>query len=163
MTVVLLRGTLDRGVAIAAGSAAIVAALLAFVPILKRAPARWIGTQVIAYAVILMVLLGIQRPDEENRRSSRKFATGLSQYLHDSNLPLMVHALPEDLSFYLPLDLPDADDLPHALLAVDHSPKDPPENLQTLSEILGDATVIDARPIAAPQRGRARGGGDCSR
>ena len=62
----------------------------------------------------------------------------------------MVHALPEDLSFYLPLDLPDADDLPHALLAVDHSPKDPPENLQTLSEILGDATVIDARPIALP-------------
>jgi hypothetical protein len=59
----------------------------------------------------------------------------------------LVHALPEDLAFYLPLDLPDADALPHALLAIDHSPKDPPETPESLSQTLGDAKVIEARPV----------------
>jgi hypothetical protein len=150
MTVLLVRGTLNHTLAIVAGAVAIAATILPFIPIAKRSAVTWFPMQVIAYAVILIVLLGLQQPDTENHRSSRKFATALVQYLHNSRLPLMVHALPEDLSYYLPLDLPDADDLPHALLAVDHAEKSPPENSEVLSRILGDATVIDARQIELP-------------
>ncbi len=148
MSVVLLRGTLDRTVALVCGIVATLAALVALIPIARKSAKRWLAIQVFAYAIILIVLLGVQQPDVENHRSARKFAAGLTEYLHTSNLPLMVHALPEDLAFYLPLDLPDADDLPHALLAIDHSPKDPPETLDSLSQTLGNAKVIDARPVS---------------
>jgi 4-amino-4-deoxy-L-arabinose transferase-like glycosyltransferase len=159
MSLLLVRSTMDRKLAIACAAVAVFASLCAFVPIARRAPRNWFANQVLAYAVILIVLLGFQRPVDENRRSSRRFAAGLTQYLHESNLPLMVHSIPEDLAIYLPLDLPDADGLPHALLAVDHSPKDPPETLGSLSRLLGDTAVIDARPVSLPgvdEQGRWR-------
>src|SRR5205823_13364520 len=134
-------------VAVVAGAIAIIAALVALVPIARKRPRSWLTMQVVAYAVILIVLLGLQRPEEENRRSSRQFAAAMAQYLHDSKMPLLVHALPEDLAIYLPLDLPDAGDSPYALLAIDHSPKDPPETLDSLSQIVRDAKVIEARRI----------------
>src|SRR5205823_10424946 len=131
---------------------AIMAALLALIPIAKKRLHSWLILQVIGYAVILIVLLGVQRPAEENRRSSRQFAAAMAQYLHESKQPLLVHVLPEDLAIYLPLDLPDAGDSPYALLAIDHSPKDPPETLESLSQIVRDAKVIEARriPLNAP-------------
>jgi 4-amino-4-deoxy-L-arabinose transferase-like glycosyltransferase len=150
MTVFLFRWGVNWPVSIAAGAVSMIVAAIAFIPILKRQPRRWFTVQMLAYAVIIIVLLGLQQPDQENRRSSRNFAAATAQYLRESNLPLMVHNLPEDLAFYLPLDLPDADGLPHALLAVDHSPKDPPETLESLSRTVGDATVIDARPVELP-------------
>ena len=146
----LARSHVDRTFGIVCGIAALLSALLVFVPIAERRAQKWIVDQVVAYAVILAVLLGVQRPDDENRRSARPFAAALANYLPQSNLPLRVHELPEDLAFYLPLDLPQAGDSPYALLAVDHSPKDPPESMQRLSEILGDQRVIDARQVDLP-------------
>jgi hypothetical protein len=71
----------------------------------------------------------------------------MAQYLQTSKQPLILHALPEDLAFYLPLDLPDAGDSPYALLAIDHSPKDSPETLESLGKIVRDAQVIEARRV----------------
>jgi hypothetical protein len=106
--------------------------------------------QVLAYAAILIVFLGLLRSADENRRSSQTFAKALAGYLATANVPLAVHALPEDVAFYLPLHLTDAGDLPYALLVVDHSPKDPPETPETLTAHYGEGRVIDADHIDLP-------------
>jgi hypothetical protein len=139
----LLKGQMPRAVAIVCGSIAVLAAVLVLLPMARRCARTWFTAQVVAYAVLIIVLLGAQRPDVENQRSSREFAAALAQYLHASDYRLLVHQLPEDLAVYLPLDLQDAGNAPYALLAVDHSAKSPPETLESLSKLLGDARVTE--------------------
>ena len=128
-------------------AAAILVSFFAIIPIASRRPAQWIVIQLIAYAMISVVWIGVQRADFDNRRSAKPFAAALAQYLPTANEHLIVHWLPEEVSFYLPLNLPDAGDSPYALLVVDHASKDPPESPESLSQLMGDTRVIDARRI----------------
>ena len=103
--------------------------------------------QVIAYAALTILLLGFERANEENARSAKPFAHALAEYLPKQNLPLIVHWLPEEVSFYLPVNLPDADDSPYALMVVDHSAKTPIESPPWFSDLMGDVRVIDSRQV----------------
>src|SRR6201999_256754 len=96
---------------------------------------------------LTIVLLGFERANEENARSAKPFAHELTTYLPTQNLPLIVHWLPEEVSFYLPLNLPDAGDSPYALMVVDHSAKTPEETPLWFSHLMGDVRVIDAEPV----------------
>src|SRR5262249_46750969 len=128
-------------------AAAILASLLTIPAIASRRATQWMVIQFIAYAMISIIWIGVQRADFENRRSAKPFAAALQGFLPNANEHLLVHWLPEEVSFYLPLNLPDAADSPYALLVVDHASKDPPESPESISQMLGDTHVIEARPI----------------
>src|SRR6476659_4720472 len=94
------------------------ASVLPVIPSVRQRFAVWFGAQVMAYAIILIILLGVQQADAQNRRSSRGFAAAMARYVSETKMPVVVHALPEDLAVYLPLDLADAGESQYALLAV---------------------------------------------
>jgi 4-amino-4-deoxy-L-arabinose transferase-like glycosyltransferase len=128
-------------------AATILVSLFALITIASRRPAQWMMIQFVSYAMISVIWIGVQRADFENRRSAKPFAAALQQYLPSASEHLIVHWLPEEVSFYLPLNLPHAGDSPYALMVVDHAAKDPPESPESLSQLMGDTRVIDARRI----------------
>jgi 4-amino-4-deoxy-L-arabinose transferase-like glycosyltransferase len=109
----------DRIVGIIAGVAALIVALYALRPIARERPAQWLAVQCIAYAITIIALMSLQRPEIENARSPRRFAAQLDGFIHATGLPLLIGKLPEEVAFYLPLDLPDGHDASRVLAVVD--------------------------------------------
>jgi 4-amino-4-deoxy-L-arabinose transferase-like glycosyltransferase len=121
-----------------------IGSLLAFIavqPIARARTLRWFVCQSIAYAFILIALLGVHASKTDNRRSPRSFATSVSEYVVSSDVPLLVSRLPEEASFYLPLGLRDDPSASRVLILVDKGPKDPPVDAQRLSDLLNGATI----------------------
>src|SRR5205814_1649525 len=73
----------------------------------------------IADALILIALLGFERPDTSNARSPRQFCAGVVALMRATELPILVGKLPEEAAFYLPLDLPNGEDSSRTLAIVD--------------------------------------------
>src|SRR5262249_45050938 len=58
-------------------------------------------------------------PAADGRRSPRTFSRLVADYMKKTGLPLATNRLPEEASFYLPLDLADASEAPRVLVIVD--------------------------------------------
>jgi 4-amino-4-deoxy-L-arabinose transferase-like glycosyltransferase len=159
--VLVARLSLHRGIAVTLAAGATLLALGVLYPIFRAQPRRWLILQSIAYAAILVVLFGFQRPAVENQRSPRMFAAHLDELMHESHLPIMLERLPEEVTFYLPLQLKDYRDANRVLAVVDDSRGDfrlgaRQADSAFFGEWFDDAQVIEVRSISVPDDGHGR-------
>jgi 4-amino-4-deoxy-L-arabinose transferase-like glycosyltransferase len=149
----MYRVRVDRIEGVAVATIAMIAAIFALLAIPKNQPSRWPILQPIAYSLAMLVLLGFVQPDTDNRRSAKPFARQVARSMQGSHLPLVRSKLPEEASFYLPLDLPGDDDsasrvlviLDDNRLEIDRGRLTPDEKY--FSDFLDGANVIAARRI----------------
>ena len=104
-----------------------------------------------------LVLLAFVQPDIDNRRSAKPFAPQVMAVIQQTGLPLSTTNLPEEASFYLPLDVPIATDhSPRMLVIVDDGRLAIDRGKLVLdarffSPLLDGANVIDATRVPTPQ------------
>src|SRR5207244_1630210 len=110
-------------------------------PIARSRFGSWLIAQSIAYVALLVVLLGLYRSVVENQRSPRAFAPKAAEYSTLVGVPLLVHELPEEAAFYMPLHLQDGSDKSHVLILIDHSKKDPPASAKLFSDLLNGQNI----------------------
>lgn len=116
-------------------------ALFTIHPIARAKPTQWLIAQTAAYALLLISFLGFYASTTDNRRSPKRFAVALREYLRTYDVPLLVSRLPEEASFYLPLGLRDDPNASRIVILVDKGRKDPPVDAQRLSELLNGAMI----------------------
>lgn len=136
---------------------AMLASLIAVVPIVRKRFDLWLMSQTIAYSLLLILMIGVYRSERDNRRSPREFAEATARYAEQTRAPIAVHALPEEAAFYMPLGMRNEPDASRVLVVVDHSPKDAPVSAELLSDLLRGAMIRNFERIALPlDDGRGR-------
>lgn len=136
-------------------------AIVAVAPIVRGRPSRWLIWQASAYALILVALLGFHTSATDNRRSPKRYAAVMAEFLRSStNVPLLVSRLPEEASFYLPLGLHDDPNASRMLVLVDRGRKDPPVNAERLSNLLNGATIRSFQRVVLDADAYPDEGGD---
>jgi 4-amino-4-deoxy-L-arabinose transferase-like glycosyltransferase len=150
--VMMFRVRVDRPQGIALASIAVIVALSALLTIPKRRPNRWLILQPAAFAIALFALLSFIQPDTDNRRSAKPLARQVAQIINQSHLPLVRSKLPEEASFYLPLNLPRDDESSRVLVILDDSRLEIDRGKLTpdekyFSDLLDGTNVIAARRI----------------
>jgi len=102
-----------------AACSATAAAILVAIPLLGRRPGRWLAWQFAAYAIVLLIHAAVFTPGWDNPRSGRGFAQAITAHSRQTQTAVLVSALPEEVSVYLPLDLPDWVDARAVLVPLD--------------------------------------------
>jgi len=156
------RGAPDGSTGVVAGAAALLVSLYALRPIFRASPAQWIAVQSAAYAMSLIAMMGIQRAIAENERSPKEFGAHLSALLCDTQLPVDLDSLPEEVSFYLPLNLGGGDvDANRVVVVIDDNRR----NLETgrnkpdaafFASRVDNANILDIRRIPLKDDGGGR-------
>jgi hypothetical protein len=136
---------------------AMAASLLVIVPLLLRKPRQWIIWQFAAYGIILATYSGIFTSGWDNPRSARTFARSLADYVASSEIPILLGTLPEDVSVYLPMGLPDGIGAAEVLIVLD----DRKNRLQVTPQYL--ASRVYGAQVEAIERMRLTGGLDRGR
>lgn len=127
---------------------ALLASLVPLIPIACRNPARWLVTQTIGYALLMTGFVGYSRAMDENRRTAREFAASVESVMNRTNLPLLLRALPEDVSVYLPLALPDGNNASAVLVVLDDPRNRITTNPRWADDYFDGSEVLDCRRIA---------------
>jgi 4-amino-4-deoxy-L-arabinose transferase-like glycosyltransferase len=156
MVVLCWRTDLHRLPGTAVAAAALLASVVAALSIRaarREAAARWLGVQSIAYALGIVAFVGFYQPDRENDRSPRPFARAVHRYVVESGVPLWRDQLPEEASFYLPLDVPTTDESDvnassRAIVLVDDNRRDIDRGKLKPDESFFRAYVGDVRIVA---------------
>ena len=159
--VLLARMQEHRYMGIIAGSAALLGSFYALWPIAQAKPMRWLTAQALGYALILIALLGFQRPGADNTRSPRQFCAQVAGLMRETELPILVGKLPEEAAFYLPLNLTDGKEATRTLAIVDDNRLEIERGKRTADAAffqswVDDANLIGVRRIPIPQTGAGR-------
>ena len=105
MLVLCWRSTLDRNAGVALSLVALIVSIVAVLCV-KNAR-RWLVAQGLAFALCVVVFVGFYMPDRENARSPKQFAQTVARL----GIPLWKDQMPEEVTFYLPLDVRTTDEL----------------------------------------------------
>jgi 4-amino-4-deoxy-L-arabinose transferase-like glycosyltransferase len=87
--------------------------------ILAKRPGQWLMLQATAYVAVLVVFIALYMVSLDRARSPREFAAGALRVSREMNVPIWRARSPEELSVYLPIDLPDASNAPRVLVILD--------------------------------------------
>jgi 4-amino-4-deoxy-L-arabinose transferase-like glycosyltransferase len=150
----------DRVAGIVAALIALIVAASALREVLAKRPGRWFAIQTLAYALVLFALIGFERVAADNARSPKPFARAVARLLWQPGTPpLLVRQLPEEVSAYLPLNLPDGSDADRVLVVVDDNRLEIPRGRKTPEDFIapliegGHATAISRVPVDASDGG----------
>lgn len=127
--------------------AVLVIALLPIWAILRKQPRRWLGVQAVTYVAVLMVFIGVYMPQVEQARSPRPFAARALEISQEMNISFWRAKLPEELSVYLPIDLPDRGNSQEVLIVVDDPKNAFFGTVREFEAITDGLPVLDARSI----------------
>jgi len=130
---------------IVAGAGLATMALVA-IPLIRRRPGRWLAWQLTVYAIVLLIHATVFTAGWDNPRSGRGFARAVADYSRRTDAAVLIGALPEEVSVYLPLDLPDWEDARTLLVPIDDR-----KNKANLSAEAWNARVR-GRPIESIER-----------
>jgi 4-amino-4-deoxy-L-arabinose transferase-like glycosyltransferase len=67
---------------------------------------RWAVVQTAAYACAIVATVGIYLTAKDNLRSPKAFAAAVARHATETAVPLLVSRLPEEVSVYMPLEVP---------------------------------------------------------
>jgi 4-amino-4-deoxy-L-arabinose transferase-like glycosyltransferase len=146
----------DRVAGMVTAGIALVVAALALREIFAKRPRRWFAVQTLAYALVLFALIGFDRVAVDNARSPKYFARAVAQLLSEPGMPpLLVRQLPEEVSAYLPLNLPDGSDADRVLMVIDDNRLEIPRGKKRPEDFIapliegGHPTAITRIPVNA--------------
>jgi 4-amino-4-deoxy-L-arabinose transferase-like glycosyltransferase len=105
--------------AIGVGVVVLLISLFPWRGIYEKRPRQWMYLQATAYVAVLVVFIGLYMASLDRARSPRSFAAELLRVSHELNVPIWRAQSPEEVSVYLPIDLPDASAAGRVLIAVD--------------------------------------------
>jgi 4-amino-4-deoxy-L-arabinose transferase-like glycosyltransferase len=133
--------------------ACVVVLILTILPlraILAKRPRQWMFLQATAYVAVLVVFIGLYIAALDNSRSPRVFAGEALKVSREMNVPIWRAQSPEEVSVYLPMDLPDGSLSPRVLIALDDPKHEFVPSSITFEKSLYGIKVIDFREIDLP-------------
>jgi hypothetical protein len=106
--------------------------------------------QATGYVAVVALFIGLYMASKDNARSPRVFAAEALKVSAQLNVPIWRAQSPEEMSVYLPMDLPDASLSPRVLLALDDPKHEFVPSSITFEKSLYGIKVTDFREIDLP-------------
>ena len=137
---------------------AIILAILPLREMFKARPARWLVSQTVAYAAVLLVFCNCYVTPLNNARSPVALCHELESLADGTHRAILISKVPEEVAFYLPLH-PKQGPAPSEYLVVVDDQKgvqererrrtsEPPPNLQEFEGCVPDAKLVSVRRVA---------------
>ena len=142
--------------AIGIGTAVVLISLLPLRAILQKRAGQWLLLQATAYVTVLVVFIGLYMASLDGARSPREFAVELLRVSRETNVPIWRAQSPEEVSVYLPMDLPDASTARRVLIAVDDPKHEFAGSPRAFEAGIPGITVTDLREIPLPMSATKR-------
>jgi 4-amino-4-deoxy-L-arabinose transferase-like glycosyltransferase len=119
-----MRNYPSKAIAVVTSIAAIFASALPLREILRAREKPWFIAQAAGFGVILVLFLSIWNATIENARSPAPIAIRALEYSQKESVPIALGPAPEEVTFYLPLNLPDWRSSDRVLLVLDRPSKE---------------------------------------
>jgi 4-amino-4-deoxy-L-arabinose transferase-like glycosyltransferase len=111
---------------------------------------QWLMLQATAYVTVLVIFIAIYMASLDRARSPRAFSAELLRISRESGVPVWRSQSPEEVSVYLPIDLPDASRASRVLIAVDDPKHEFGGSSRAFEVAIPRIHVMDSHEIPLP-------------